>query len=183
MQCIANCQYRCVTRKGAIIDIPESEMEEPIVKHNFVPATTEVPPALVFSNKNPLKDSKEAPVHAIGTEKKTADQAKAGENAGTSNGTPDPNQKPEGHEAPAGEPGPTGEPGKVDAPPPNAPPPNAPPPNAPPPPPAKPEFATMTSAALKAWLDTNQVQYTTRMLQAELVKLAEQAYALLTKEQ
>jgi arsenate reductase-like glutaredoxin family protein len=40
----------------------------------------------------------------------------------------------------------------------------------------------MTCKELKAWLDANQVQFNTRMLQDELVKLATQAYALITKE-
>lgn len=169
MLCTATCQFRCVTRKGTIVDIPDSQLTDPIVQNNFVKSEeTAQPPVLNFSNKNPLKESKDAPIHTIGTEKKTADPANAG--AGKGNGTLDPNDPPAGTpQDPAEALEPLGQPGDL-------------PPQAPPPPPLRPDFATMTCKELKTWLDANQVQFNTRMLQDELVKLAEKAYALITKE-
>lgn len=166
MLCIANCQYPCVTRKGTILDIPAKDMALDIVKQNFVASEQpETPPALNFGNKNPLKDSKETAGFATGTPLKVADPNQAGANAGTTNGSPDPNQKPESHQAPTGEKGTDGVSGQAN------------------PAPTKPEFATMMPSELILWLDTNQVKHNAHMKQDELVKLAEQAYALISKEQ
>jgi len=159
MLCIANCQYPCVTRKGTILDIPAKDMALDIVKQNFIASEQpETPPALNFDSKNPLKNSKEAAGFATGTPLKVADPNKAGENAGTTNGSPDPNEKPDGVSGQE----------KL-------------PPQAPPPP-VKPEFAAMMPSDLAAWLDANGVKYNARMKQDELVRLAEQAHAMITKE-
>ena len=162
MLCIANCQYPCVTRKGTILDIPAKDMALDIVKQNFVASgQPETPPALDFDTKNPLKNSKETAGFATGTPLKVADPNQAGANAGTTNGAPDPNQKPEGHQAPTGEKGTDGVSGQEKLPP--------------------PPFAAMPDKDLAAWLDANGVKYNPKMKQSELVKLAEQAYALISK--
>lgn len=167
MLCISNCQYPCVTRKGTIIDIPEKDTTLDIVKQNFIATAAEAPPALNFGNKNPLKDAKETAGFATGDPFKKPDPNAAGQNAGTTNGSPDPNAKPEGHQAPTGDKGPDGVSGQEKLTPPAA---------------AKPAFAAMTATEVSAWLETNQVKTNPRMKQDELVKLAEQAYALITKE-
>jgi hypothetical protein len=151
MICKATCQFRGVTRNGAILDIEGAELDLPIVKHNFIPAavTDQAPPVLKFSNGNPLKKEGEAvPPVATGTIKPEADTAAAP--AGLTNGTPKPEVTPD-----------------------------LPPANEPPAPPPALDFPSMTVDQLKKHLDSVGAKYTTRSTKDDLVKLATAAQELI----
>lgn len=171
MICTANCQFRGVTRNGAILEIEGAELELPIIKHNFVPAqpAAQLPPVLKFSNGNPLKKEGEGvPSVSTGTIKPEADPAAAP--AGLTNGVPKPEVTPD--QPPADVPPAPGNSG--DAPPPADEPPQG---NTPPPPAL--DFPSMTVDQLKKHLDSVGAKYTTRSTKDDLVKLAGAAQELI----
>jgi hypothetical protein len=158
MLCTSTCQYKGVTRSGTILDIPESELETDIVKHNFKQTDLQPPATLKLSNKPNLPDG-DSKGFTVGDEKKNPDPA-AGETAGLTNGNPLPptiippkDENPETQQNPDKD-------------------------N---PPLVEPVFADMTVVEIRAWLDANGAIYPDKANKSELVASAKAAYEALNK--
>lgn len=158
MLCTATCQYKGVTRLGAILDIPEAELALDIVKHNFKKTDQEPPKPMTFGKKPNIPTTPTTSV-TIGDEKKTPDPD-SGEPAGLTNGAPLP---------------------PTIIPPKDANPETAQNPDKNNPPPVMPVFQDMTVVDIRAWLDANGTIYPDKANKSELVASAITAYTALNK--